>query len=403
MFRSIRAISALLFVSALAACAPTTNTNDTAATDTAPTISGSPVTTIAAGTAYSFTPSAADPDGDPLTFSVSNQPVWATFSASNGTLTGTPAASDVGTTSGVMISVSDGTMSASMSSFDITVTSTAPTNHAPTISGTPGTTIASGTAYAFTPTAADADGDTLTFSITNKPSWASFTTSTGRLAGTPAASNAGTTSGIVIRVSDGKGGSASLPTFNLTVTTTTPTNRAPTITGTPATTVTATNAYSFTPTAADADGDALTFSIANKPSWATFSTSTGRLSGTPTAANVGTTSGIIISVTDGKATTSLPAFNLTVAAAPTTGSATLTWVAPTVNTDGTPLTDLAGYFVRYGTAAGTYTTNLRLSDPTLGTYIVQNLPSGTYFFTVAAFDTSDNVSANSNEVSKTLP
>jgi len=402
MSRLIRAISALLFVCAVAACAPTAATNDTTATDTPPTISGSPMTTIAAGTAYSFTPSAADPDGDPLTFSVSNKPVWATFSASNGTLTGTPAASDVGTTAGVMISVSDGTTSASMSAFDITVTSATPINHPPTISGTPGTTIASGTAYSFTPTAADADGNTLTFSITNKPSWANFTTSTGRLAGTPAAANAGTTNGIVISVSDGKGGSASLPAFNLTVTTTAPTNHPPTITGTPATTVTATNAYSFTPTAADADGNTLTFSITNKPSWAAFSTSTGRLSGTPTAANVGTTSGIVISVSDGQATTSLPAFNLTVAAQ-TTGSATLTWVAPTVNTDGTPLTDLAGYFVRYGTAAGTYTTNLRLADPTLGTYIVQNLPSGTYFFTVAAFDTSDNVSANSNEVSKTIP
>jgi hypothetical protein len=273
-------------------------------------------------------------------------------------------------------------------------------NTAPTISGSPTTTIAAGAAYNFTPAAADPDGDALSFSITNEPAWATFSATTGQLSGTPAASNAGTTNGIVISVSDGTA-NAALAAFSLTVTA--PANHAPTISGTPATTVVAGSAYTFTPTAADADGNALTFSITNKPSWAAFSTTNGRLSGTPTAANVGTTSGIVIRVSDGTATTSLAAFSLTVNAAPATGSATLTWVAPTVNADGTPLTDLAGYFVRYGTTSGTYSTNLRLADATLGMYVVQNLPSGTYFFTVAAFDTSDNVSTNSNEVSKTIP
>jgi hypothetical protein len=375
---------------------------DSVTPNTPPTISGSPATTVAAGSSYNFMPSAADPDGDALTFSVTNKPGWAAFSATTGSLSGTPTATDVGATNGIVISVSDGQTSAALAAFNLAVTSTAPANHAPTISGTPATSVMAGSAYSFTPTAADADGDTLTFSITNKPSWATFSTANGKLSGTPAAANVGTTNGIVISVSDGKA-TTSLPAFNLAVTSTTSTNHPPTIAGTPATSVTAGNAYSFTPTAADADGDPLTFSITNKPSWATFSTSTGRLSGTPAAANVGTTSGIMISVSDGKATTSLPAFNLTVAAAPANGSATLTWVAPTVNADGTPLTDLAGYFVRYGTTSGNYTTNVRLSDPTLGTYVVQNLASGTYFFTVAAFDTSDNASTNSSEVSKTIP
>lgn len=92
-------------------------------------------------------------------------------------------------------------------------------NDAPTISGTPGITVAEDSAYSFTPTGADIDtGDTLTYSIINKPSWASFSTTTGVLTGTPGDSGVGTTSGIVITVTDAASASANLTAFNLTVT-----------------------------------------------------------------------------------------------------------------------------------------------------------------------------------------
>ncbi|ERJ58174.1 Ig-like domain-containing protein [Sphingobacterium paucimobilis] len=90
-------------------------------------------------------------------------------------------------------------------------------------------------------------------------------------------------------------------------------NHAPLITGTPTTTVDQDATYSFTPAANDVDGDVLTFSIMNKPSWATFDPATGRLTGTPSNADVGTTSGIMISVSDGTLTASLSAFSITVA------------------------------------------------------------------------------------------
>jgi hypothetical protein len=109
------------------------------------------------------------------------------------------------------------------------------------------------------------------------------------------------------------------------------------------------------------------------------------------------------SVSDASLSAQLPLFNLAVVAAPTAGSATLTWVSPTVNSDGTPLTDLAGYIIRYGTSSASYSNNVRVADPSLQTYSVQNLAPGTYFFAVAAFDTSDNTSVNSNQVSKTIP
>lgn len=91
-------------------------------------------------------------------------------------------------------------------------------------------------------------------------------------------------------------------------------NQAPTISGSPASSVTAGASYSFTPQASDADGDALTFSIANQPAWATFDSSTGQLAGTPESTDVGINSNIAITVSDGTASSSLSAFNITVAA-----------------------------------------------------------------------------------------
>jgi hypothetical protein len=196
----------------------------------------------------------------------------------------------------------------------------------PTITGTPPATATVGSVYSFTPSASDADGHALTFRIWNLPAWATFNTATGRISGTPTSAHIGTYTPIWLRVSDGVDHTF-LPEISITVVAAT-TNTAPTISGSPATSVVAGAAYSFTPTAADANGNALTFSVVNRPSWASFDTATGRLSGTPTATNVGNYASITIRVSDGIATTSLPAFAIAVTAAPTAN------VAPTIS--GTP-------------------------------------------------------------------
>lgn len=95
-------------------------------------------------------------------------------------------------------------------------------------------------------------------------------------------------------------------------------NHAPTISGTPARSATVGKSYSFAPMAKDADGNTLHFSISNKPAWASFSLTTGRLSGTPNNTQAGAYSNIVISVSDGRARASLPQFSITVAAAATT-------------------------------------------------------------------------------------
>lgn len=165
------------------------------------------------------------------------------------------------------------------------------------------------------------------------------------------------------------------------------TNHAPIISGSPATQVMATAAYSFAPVASDADDDALTFAIFGRPAWATFDASRGTLSGTPGATAVGTYSNIQIVVSDGRAEAALPAFSITVEPA-TPGSATLEWQKPTKNVDGSELTDLAGYIVRYGTDPASLRETLNLSDPELTTIVVANLAVGTWHFTIASRNSS---------------
>lgn len=272
-----------------------------------------------------------------------------------------------------------------------------------TISGSPATSVLGWHPYSFTPTTTVPSGYTKTFSISGKPSWASFNTANGTLSGMPQTANVGTSSTVVISVTDGPS-RASLPAFTLKVLP----NITPTITGSPATSATVGTLYSFTPKASEPDGDPLSFSVKNKPSWASFSIATGRLWGTPTAANVGTFSNIVISTSTGHASASLPAFTITVKSSSggttsTTGSASLHWTAPTTNTNGSALTNLAGYHIYYGKSTSTMTTAITVASPGTTSYTVSNLAAGTWYFAVSAYTTNGTQSAKSNVGSKAVP
>lgn len=80
----------------------------------------------------------------------------------------------------------------------------------------------------------------------------------------------------------------------------------------------------------------------------------------------------------------------------------LTWGAPTTNTNGTSLTDLAGYRLYYGTAPGSYSSSLTVGNVT--TYTVTGLTSGaTYYFATAAYNAAGTESGKSNELSVAIP
>ena len=90
--------------------------------------------------------------------------------------------------------------------------------------------------------------------------------------------------------------------------------------------------------------------------------------------------------------------------APSTGSGavTLNWTPPTQNTDGTPLTNLAGYDIHYGTQSGDYTQSIAVDNPGLATYVVDNLTPGTYYFAVTAVNSAGTESPVSSEVALTV-
>ena len=268
----------------------------------------------------------------------------------------------------------------------------------PVIQGSPAASVAAGAQYSFVPVAKTSTGSTLQFSIQNKPSWASFSAATGALSGRPSAQQVGLYAGIVISASDGTD-SAVLPAFAVTVTE----SGAPSISGTPVNSVAVGSEYSFTPAASAANGEALSFSIANKPSWASFDESTGELSGTPEAGDVGTTSGITISVSDGAQSSSLPAFAISVSQAGSdSGSATLSWTPPQQNTDGTPLTNLAGYHLYYGTNSSSLSKSIKISNSGVSTYVITDLSKGTWYFSVKAYNSKNVESDFSARVSKTI-
>ena len=152
-----------------------------------PTITGNPSRMLVAGSYYDFRPTASDPDSAQLTFAINKKPRWANFDASSGRLYGTPSAIDVGKIKGIQISVSDGVNRKALTKFGIKVVR----GVAPTITGAPATTATEGQPYQFQPSASDGDQQKLQFAIVNKPSWASFDNSTGRLHGTPPAGSAG--------------------------------------------------------------------------------------------------------------------------------------------------------------------------------------------------------------------
>ena len=83
---------------------------------------------------------------------------------------------------------------------------------------------------------------------------------------------------------------------------------------------------------------------------------------------------------------------------PVPQSVTVSWTAPTLNTDGTALTDLSGYIVFYGTASRIYAGSLKISDPGITSASVEGLPSGRWYFSLKSVNAAGVESDFSAEV-----
>jgi hypothetical protein len=86
---------------------------------------------------------------------------------------------------------------------------------------------------------------------------------------------------------------------------------------------------------------------------------------------------------------------------PATGSITLVWDTPLTNEDGSPLTDLAGYRIHYGTSSTNLTNSINVGNETEAT--VSNLQSGvTYYIALTSYNTSGNESDYSSLLEVTI-
>lgn len=174
------------------------------------------------------------------------------------------------------------------------------------------------------------------------------------------------------------------------------------ITGSPPTSAKVGQTYTFQPdvsaTGSSSSITDLKFSIQNSPAWARFDASTGKLSGTPNSTQVGSYDNVRISVQAGNTSKSLAPFSIVVVPA-NPGNVTLSWQPPAENADGSPLIDLKGYKLHYGPSSRAYANTIQVPNPGLTTYVVENLPSGKYYFAISTYNSAGVESSPSVEVS----
>ena len=262
------------------------------------------------------------------------------------------------------------------------------------LTDTPSPIATIGQTYYFTPKMKYANPCASCFHVSGLPGWMRFNPKDGGIWGTPTA--AGTWSNITISAWNGVDG-ATLPPFKITV------KSAPLlrIAGSPAATAAVSQYYYFKPTVTAAANSKLTYKISNRPAWAAFNASTGALYGTPAAANVATFANVLISVTNGSTTAGLPAFKIAVTR-PVIGHAALSWTKPTRNTDGTPLTNLAGFHVHYGLSVTALNQVVTVASPNAGGASIENLTGGKWYFAMSSYTNAGVEGVTSTPVSKTI-
>ena len=227
---------------------------------------------------FSYTATATDPDGDPLTFSFENYSPW--LSPSGNTIRGTP-------TEGILsgsfkINVTDGIFTVSQV-VQITVT---PVNDPPQITSPSAVPAIEDVLFTYTATATDPEGDPITFTFSNYPSWLSVSGNT--ISGIPKEGTPNAT--FRVTASDGQLSSSILVSVLVQSV-----NDPPVITSPDSVSATEDIPFSYTATAEDPDGDPLTYTFENYPSWLSVSGNT--IQGTPREGTPSTT--FKVTVTDG--------------------------------------------------------------------------------------------------------
>jgi hypothetical protein len=143
--------------------------------------------------------------------------------------------------------------------------------------------------------------------------------------------------------------------------------------------------YDYVPEVINAILPDLRFSYINRPGWSESYRDTGAIIGTPS--EPGVYANIQIQAWDGVHCGVSAPFTITVASA--ADSADVRWVKPTLNTDGSPLTDLAGYLIRYGTSAAKLDTHFWVDSADVTAAEIRNLSPGNWYFEIASLTDAD--------------
>ncbi|MFQ5965361.1 MAG: fibronectin type III domain-containing protein [Candidatus Scalinduaceae bacterium] len=321
----------------------------------------------------SFTISATDLDGETLSFTASNLPSGAIFNGSTKTFSWTPTYSQAGTYSNIVFQVSDGK---DIDSESITIT-VVNVNRAPVLDPILNITVNEGVTLTLNPTATDPDGDPLTYTYSGWMTSASYTTNFN---------DAGTHT-VTVTVSDGSLTDSQDVTIMVVNT-----NRAPVLNQISNITVNEGDTITLNPTATDPDGDPLTYTYSG---WMTSASYTTNFT------DAGTHT-VTVTVSDGSLTDSQDVMitvidvDIISPSTPTSLQATvvstsqidLSWNASTDNVG------VTGYRI--------YRDGVQIANVTSTSYQDTGLgPSTTYIYTVSAYDSAGNESAQSNQATAT--
>jgi len=254
-----------------------------------PRITSQAVITGTAGSTYVYQISATDPERDPISYTLNQQPAGMTISSS-GRIEWTIPAGTIGTFD-VEIEASDGRGGIARQIYVIGVSESG--NRAPLINSQPPVTGTSGVDYAYQVVAVDADGDVLSYALLSHPAGMTISPD-GKLEWAIPSDLAGEVD-VEIEVSDGRGGAAQQ---GYVISVAGSGNRAPRIFSWPVTTANIGSLYVYQIAASDADGDALTYALTVHPSGMTVSAA-GKIEWTASVAQNGYHD-VVLTVSDGR-------------------------------------------------------------------------------------------------------
>lgn len=321
--------------------------------------------TANAGTSYSgqvgvpiaFHGSGSDEDGDPLSF---------TWNFGDGSLPEDGAQrSHTYQTDGsftATLTVRDSKGATASASVPVTVAA-APANNSPTINTTPDTEADEGQPYVYDVDATDADGDALTYSLTQAPPGMAIDPVTGAISWTPAALHVPAVD-VTLSVSDTRGGSAA-QSFTIAVSAAPPPNQSPSITSSPLTAATEGQPYTYDVDATDPDQDAtLAFALTQAPEGMSIEPATGVISWVP-ASSLPASVEVTVSVADQHQAAATQSFQIAVAPAALGRGVITGWVFD--DTTGLPI---EGATAQLLDAAGAPASALPVSTDALGRFRV---------------------------------